>query len=520
MGQRVSGVIIVTLALLAFIGARWGTVVAQRTLRGSTEMFLPVIVCGTCAPALTATPSATATTAPSATPTRTATEGPSPTPSLTSTPSASATTGAPPTETSSPTPGVSPTATATASPTPTPLSTPPILTVWMLNTTGETAAVIRQNGNPVLVNVQSVTEQTTGGVDYVCVGATGIPNYETIMTSALITWLNSRPRAMTDFVLGHTTATVGQSVDFGEDIGYASNPSCTTGAGFGYWPPGPVCPTNQNRSGCFPLETTPGTGTCRTGLGAIGLWVNGTAIFNWADGQSYQNQNVWHNDAVHFEYYDVDICPGHAAMGNYHHHAHPGCLQEQLADTGQGHSPIYGFAADGYPVHGPWVATGTLAQSCWKPRNYEDPASPTGCGVAGARSCLLVNPLAPGQGTTPAPSVGPRTDATVISLSGNAFVVTSGYYFEDYYYDAACSTQGLAFLDEHNGHEHDGLGYHYHVTRTDNGDGTFRDAFPYFIGPTYAGTLPPGSFARCAGSGPPPFAPIGPDGHTHSHPHP
>lgn len=515
--------IIVGVVLLLIIGARWGEVIAQRTLGGSMEMFLPVLVCGSCAPAATATASATATTGPSATPTATATEGPSPTASPTATASATATEGPSPTATRSPTQGPSATATPTptSSPTPTPIAQPPILTAWMLNTTGETAAVIRQNGNPVLVNVQGVTQQTTGGVNYVCVGATGIPSYETTMTSDLIDWLNSRPRAMTDFVLGHTTATAGQSVDFGEDIGYASNPSCTLGAGAGYWPPGPACPTNQNRNACFPLGPTAGTGTCETGLGAIGLWVNGTAIFNWADGQSYQNQNIWHNDAAHFEYYDVDICPGHSAMGNYHHHAHPTCLQEQLADTGQAHSPIYGFVADGYPVHGPWVAPDTLAQSCWKPRDYDNAASPTGCGVAGARTCLLVDPLDPSQGTTPAASAGPRTDATVVSMSGNSFLVTSGYYFEDYYFDAACSTQGLPYLDEHNGHEHDGLGYHYHTTRTDNGDGTFSEAFPYFIGPTYAGTLPPGSFARCGGGPPPPpAAPVSPDGHTHDHPHP
>jgi hypothetical protein len=371
-----------------------------------------------------------------------------------------------------------------------------LLSSWMLNTSSE-RSLIRDAGGQVLVNVQGVYTQTVSGAGFACIQATGIPGYETQMTSTLVNELNSRPKAATDFVGGQTTATVGQLVRFGQDIGYRSRNTCVAGAGYGYWPPGPACPTNQNRTACFPLIPAPTSADCPTGMGSIGMWVNGTAIFNWADGFSYLNQNVWHNDANHLEHYDVDICPGHSANGNYHHHGHPECLQHELSDVGAGHSPVYGFAADGYPVYGPWVAPDTLAVSCWKPRDYDNPTSPTGCGVAGARSCLLVDQSNPSLGTTPAAQPGPRTDATVTSLSGNTFVATSGFYLEDYYYDAACSAQGLAALDEHNGHDHDGLGYHYHVTISDNGDGTYNKTFPYHIGPLYRGALPANSFARC-----------------------
>ncbi|MEM7801244.1 MAG: YHYH protein, partial [Chloroflexota bacterium] len=185
--------------------------------------------------------------------------------------------------------------------------------------------------------------------------------------------------------------------------------------------------------------------------------------------------------------------------GDYHHHGAPTCLIAELNDSGDGHSEIYGFAADGYPIYGPWQADGVLAESCWIPRDYDDPDSPTGCGVAGERSCLLVDPYDISQGTTPASSNGPRTDEVVTSLSGNTFVATSGYYFEDYYYDPACTAQGGEHLDQYNGHDHDGLGYHYHVTVEQTASGGFVDDFPYYIGPEMAGQLQPDGILTCGG---------------------
>jgi len=90
-------------------------------------------------------------------------------------------------------------------------------------------------------------------------------------------------------------------------------------------------------------------------------------------------------------------------------------------------------------------------------------------------------------------------------MSSNEFIATSGYYFQDYYYDPACTDQGIEYLDEHNGHDHDGLGYHYHVSRAELDDGTLTDVFPFYIGPTYAGTLQDDAIASCstgAGGGP------------------
>ena len=214
-----------------------------------------------------------------------------------------------------------------------------------------------------------------------------------------------------------------------------------------------------------------------------------TVAFNWADGASYLNQNVWHQLAQKFEEYDLDLCLGHATqMGTYHQHLDTPCLAEQLGDDGSGHSPIYGFVADGYPVYGKWFADGEQAESCWKTRDYDDPSSPTGCGGGGVRDCLLVDNTDPSAGTTPAANPGPDTNEIVTSFSGNQFLVTSGFYYEDYWFDADCFAQGGRYLDEHNGHEHDGLGYHYHVT----------ESFPYQPGPSFAGELQAGAPSICS----------------------
>ena len=56
---------------------------------------------------------------------------------------------------------------------------------------------------------------------------------------------------------------------------------------------------------------------CYAGL-ELGYFVNGIPIWNWADTTSYNSQGVWYNTAIGFEWYDIDVCLGHAAGGEYH----------------------------------------------------------------------------------------------------------------------------------------------------------------------------------------------------------
>lgn len=383
-----------------------------------------------------------------------------------------------------------------------------ILESWIINNT-EVSAVLLEDGAGILTNVQSAVEATVDQVDYVRVQATGIPDYQVTMTQEHIDDLNNRPKASTDFrgMTSTTLAEVGDVIDFGEDIGYKNTPAqgCVTDAGMGYWPPGPGCPLNQNKDGYFPLEPVSTDEDCETRLGAIGYAVNGVSIYNWGDGASYNNEGAWQTLAPFAEVYDVDICGGHATSvdggADYHHHFYSDCWGEVAGEDEQGHSELIGFAADGYPVYGPWHDTGVIAKTSWVARDYSA-GSATGCGANGKRTCVLVDPYDVSQGTEAASANGPDTNGSHTSLSGNVFDTTSGFYYEDYYFDSALAALGGAYLDEHNGHEHGDLGYHYHVTIASASDST--PAFPFTIGPTLKGDVPAEGLFNCTGGQMPP----------------
>jgi len=374
---------------------------------------------------------------------------------------------------------------------------------WIVNSDGTRSQFIFEaNSNlGVLVNLQSTEEVVLSGETYTYVEATGVPSYSVQLSQTEIDALNNRPNAATDFISGSTTATTENAVAFGQDIGFQSRSSCNTNGGFGYWPPGPECPENVSHQSSFNTNPSANSSSCETGLGTMGLYVNGTAIFNWGDGQSYNSQGAWQNLAPIAEQYDVDICGGHAAAGEYHHHFYSSCLADLVGDTGSGHSPIYGFAADGYAMHGPWHASEVLAISAWAIRDYSAGSS-TGCSSEGERSCALVDPYDVGQGVQ-ASSSGPSITTNVNTLSGNTLLAYAGFYYEDYYWDSSLTSQGGEYLDQYNGHDHDELGYHYHMTVTQGGDSSLTPSFPFTIGPRFRGQLDSEALTSCATSGGP-----------------
>lgn len=82
---------------------------------------------------------------------------------------------------------------------------------------------------------------------------------------------------------------------------------------------------------------------------------------------------IWTRNAAFGELETFDYCNGHQpGSGMYHHHINPVCLRAQLNDnvlpvatgrlgtqyaekaSGWSHSPILGWANDGYPVYGPY----------------------------------------------------------------------------------------------------------------------------------------------------------------------
>ena len=219
------------------------------------------------------------------------------------------------------------------------------------------------------------------------------------------------------------------------------------------------------------------------GLGPQGVFINGVALFNYADGMSYNNQGIWNQDANFFEADGFDAAPGHPApvgfgppgggppggggalvAGRYHHHQNPVKLRDVVGDDGSTHSPILGFAFDGFPIYGPY--------------GYVDPADPAS-EIVRIESGYQLRDIT--QRTT-------LPDGTGLSaaLYGPSFAEAElGAYQEDYVFDAASGD-----LDEHNGQfaitpDYPEGTYAYFVTLDENGD----TAFPHMLGPTFYGQV-------------------------------
>ena len=139
----------------------------------------------------------------------------------------------------------------------------------------------------------------------------------------------------------------------------------------------PNLPKNTDTLFRFPRTTSvPATKTL-TGLGAIGYFVDGVAMFDTRDafywngssdvsGSGNWNRDAWVNESVTFD-------PGQAHQpgdGTHHYHANPIALRYLLGDhvdynsstktysestnTPTKHSPILGWVRDGYPIYGPY----------------------------------------------------------------------------------------------------------------------------------------------------------------------
>lgn len=244
--------------------------------------------------------------------------------------------------------------------------------------------------------------------------------------------------------------------------------TCIPGYDIGPWAGNPNIPANQNF--VFKITRTPqeNTGTKTVvPMGHIGVWTNGVSIFNAKDARSYQNAGVWNQNAITVEGPGFDDCLGHPAPnGEYHHHLNPTCLYYDV-DASM-HSPIIGYAFDGFPVYGAFAYSNTdgtgayrRMETSYRLRNITD------------RTTL------PNGTVLNANQYGPAINQQYLL----------GYYIEDYEY-----VQGLGDLDEHNGRfavtpEYPNGTYAYYVTL----DSNLLGAYPYTLGSTYYGTVQQGN---------------------------
>jgi len=323
----------------------------------------------------------------------------------------------------------------------------PAITNWLQNTTQTGYYYVEGNSTPIshgiLVNCQLVRYSTNS----VYINATGLPAYH-----------------------------VGPYLD--------GNPSQ---AG------------NQNAIFKLPLNPTENTGTkTATQGGNIGIFINGVAMFDFRDGVAWNTSTnawcggpgnppcpggmgttqSWNRDAIVYERVGFDCAKGHPASTNYHHHQNPSAFDLDInvistvcnlydADglytiNPAQHSPLIGFAYDGFPVYGAYGyanADGTGGITRMK-SGYQ------------LRNITVRTHHADGTDV----SDGPAVSATY----------PLGTFREDYEWVAHPSDP--SYLDAHNGRfcvtpEYpDGI-YCYFATV----DVNHNSAYPYLIGPTYYG---------------------------------
>lgn len=325
----------------------------------------------------------------------------------------------------------------------------PTITSWLQNTTIYGSYYSSGNATPnamtVLANCQQVRYNTTD----VYVNATGIPAYPT---------------------------------------GIFTGDGNTNVAG------------NQNAIYKFPLNPTQNTGTpTATSGGNNGIFINGVSIFDYRDGVAYSasatngicggppgnptcaggpgSTQAWNRDAVPAEKLGFDCAKGHPAGTNYHHHQNPSAFKYDSTTSNtytpicnlydsEGlytinttiHSPLIGFAYDGFPIYGAYAYT-----------NLDG----TGA-IARLKSGYQLR-----TATT-------RTNGPAINQVIGTQTFFNGYFKEDYEYIAHPSDP--TYLDVHNGRvcvtpEYPAGIYCYFATvNADN-----SSAYPYLIGPTFYG---------------------------------
>lgn len=215
----------------------------------------------------------------------------------------------------------------------------------------------------------------------------------------------------------------------------------------------PNVPANTNATFDIPRNPQPASGAhTATGLGAIGVLVNGVGFFNMSDAHSYNNLNVWHNNAGYVEAPSFDAAKGHPQQqGVYHNHEVPASLISELG--GSDSNPVLiGFAIDGYPI-------------------FNDYASLTpGGDVVRMTSSYQLKTYSGGVRGNGGPNVAGQYQL--------------GYFEEDYQYVA-----GSGLLDQYNGAfvytpQFPSGTYAYFATV----DAAGAPAYPYLLGPNYYGT--------------------------------
>ncbi|MBK7761781.1 MAG: YHYH protein [Bacteroidetes bacterium] len=325
-------------------------------------------------------------------------------------------------------------------------------------------------------------------------------NLHAQVTPDITAWLQNTSIVGRHYVAGNSTPITDALLANVQTVQYSTNWVYISTHGIPSYITGPFLDGNpsvaSDQNAIFKISRTPqqNTGTpTNTNMGNIGIFINGTALFDARDGVSWKNStgalaggplggtgdNVWTRDAIVAERVGFDCAKGHPAMGNYHHHQNPSAFNLDkvvisnvcnlyLADglyviDSTQHSPLIGFAYDGFPIYGAF--------------GFKN-ANGSG-GIVRVKSSYALRSIttrttnAAGATVTPGPPV-----STTYPL---------GYFREDYEY-LPTSVATPDYLDEHNGRfcvtpEYPAGTYAYFATVDDN----WNSAYPYAVGPSFYG---------------------------------
>jgi hypothetical protein len=312
---------------------------------------------------------------------------------------------------------------------------------------------------------------------------------------AITSWLQNTTTTGSYYMSGNSTTISNNILVNCQMVEYSTNNVFIHTKGIPSYPTGPFLDGNPSQAEDqdaifkFPLNPTQNSGTpTATTMGNIGVFINGVALFDYRDGVAWNPATNslcggpgnppcpggpgatmdWNRDAILAEMSGFDCSKGHPAMGNYHHHQNPSAFDLDLnvvsticnlydadglyaIDSTQ-HSPLIGFAYDGFPIYGAYGYVNTDG---------------TG-GIVRIKSSYQLKTT---RGTGNVPS------ETSWQL---------GTFREDYEYVNHSSQSD--YLDEHNGRfcvtpEYPNGIYCYFTTV----DSNWNSAYPYAVGPTFYG---------------------------------
>jgi hypothetical protein len=322
------------------------------------------------------------------------------------------------------------------------------------------------------------------------------------LNPAISSFLQNTTTTGTYYVAGNPTAISNNILVNCQKVEYTANHVYVHTKGIPAYPTGPFQDGNPsqatNQDAIFKIPLNPvqntGTPTATTG-GNIGVFINGVALFDYRDGVAWNNTTgalcggpgnppcaggmgatqAWNRDAIPAEKLGFDCSKAHPAMGNYHHHQNPSAFKLDLnvistvcnlydadglyAIDSTEHSPLIGYAYDGFPIYGAYGHKNTDG---------------TG-GIVRMKSSYSLS-------TNTTRQNGPAVGAVVGTQT-----FFNGYFREDYVYNPT-SAGTPDFLDEHNGRfcvtpEYPNGIYCYFATV----DANWNSAYPYVVGPTFYG---------------------------------